>query len=171
MELGGLTQFRYVPEWRDNRKAPEGERLSLTVMRLRAIDVLNDDDDEDVRRWRDEQEVTEEAREVLDAAPISTLRLLRVCSRNTKDLQGFRFGGKEVAAPLEAYLRLRFDANALLVEILQTINRTATMSEDELGNFVSLSDGSATPATESAPGAAEGEPPASADTKEEANEP
>ena len=170
MELGGLTEFRFVPEWNGNRALPKGERLSLTVIRLRAFDVLNDDGDEDVRRWCDEQEVTDAARQALDKAPVSTLRMLRVCASHTKDLEGFTFGGEKVTAPLEAFARLPFSANDLLLEVLRTINRTATMSEDELGNFVSLSDGSASPTTASATGAAEGDPQDDADTKEAATE-
>ncbi len=166
MELGGIAEFRYVPEWNGNREAPDDERLSLTVKRVKAAQILNDDTDADIERWRDTRNISKAARDTLLQMPISVLRNIRVCVNHTKDLQGFLFDGEEVTDPLEAFCRLNFGADDLLLEILSTINKTATMSEDELGNFASLSDGSATPTTESATGAVEGDNQANADTTE-----
>lgn len=157
MKLGGITEFRYVPEWNGNRDLPDNEKLSLTVLPLRAADVLSDDDDADVVRWRDMQDVPDDLVGPLASLPLYNLRLLRTAAAHTTDLQGFDFGDAgQVTSPLEAFLRLSYGENDLLLEILRTINQTAKLTEDELKNFVALSAGTNSPPPTSAGGASEG---------------
>lgn len=170
MKIGAVNRFRYEPEWNGNRDLPEGERIGVTIHALRAIDVLLDTTDEDLRHWREEVACPADLKDELMAVPLSTLRLLRLCVNHTTEIRGFEFEGlkEPVTDPLEAFLRLPYGADTLLAEIVTEINRASTLSEDDLGNSESPSAGTPTPTTGSATGAEEGDDPESADTTKEA---
>ena len=118
MDLGSITETEYVPEWNGNRDLPEGERLSLKIVPLRAMDVLHDGTVEDIYSWRDRlKDVSAEAWQALASATPSQLRLLRVVITHTKNLKGFKFGDEAVSAPIEVWPRLSARAWPLAIEV------------------------------------------------------
>ena len=165
MDFGSLAKVEYVPEWHGNRKLAGKERLALKISPMRAMDVLHDGTVEDIYAWRDRLDVSTEAAEALRHATPSQLRLLRVVIAHTSELKGFVFGGKALADPAEVWPRLGLGAQDLLFEVYGQVGKTASLTEDEVGNSDSPSAGSATPTTTSAPDVAEGESQGSASTK------
>jgi len=159
VELGGISEFRFTPKWKGNDQLPEDQRLSLTIKRLRAIDVLQDISDDEAFAWRDEafkrwikktgDGVTFKGyAEGLDKIDPTTLRILRTVISHVDNLRGFLFDGKEVTDPTEVFVRLPMPAGEdqrenLMLEVFNVIGETSNMTGDELKNFDSPSDGTA----------------------------
>jgi hypothetical protein len=163
MELGGISEFRYTPKWKGNDALPEGQRLSLSVKRLRAIDVLQDISNDEAFAWRDnafKRWIEKKGDTVtftgyaagLEKLDPTTLRIMRTVLTHVDGLRGFMFDAKEVTDATEVFVRLPMPAGEdqtenLLLEIFNVIGETSNMTGDELKNYSSPSDGTAAATT------------------------
>ena len=177
MDLGGLAEFRYVPEFRGNRDQPDEEQVSVVVKRLTAIDVLQDLTPEQLRKWRDEAfhkwAVTEKVGDTervtgfekiaagLEMVPPEMLSIFRRVITHTHGYRNITVDGRAITDPAEIFLVARIpdsleQADNLLVELYTVLRNTSALSEAELGNFLQPSDGGLTQSNTSAKDVAEG---------------
>ena len=177
MDLGGLAEFRYVPEFRGNRELPEEEQVSVVVKRLTAIDVLQDLTPEQLRKWRDEAfhkwAVTEKVGDTervtgfekiaagLEMVPPEMLSIFRRVITHTHGYRNITVDGRAITDPAEIFLVARIpdsleQADNLLVELYTVLRNTSALSEAELGNFLQPSDGGPIPKNTSVKDVAEG---------------
>jgi hypothetical protein len=159
MQLGGISDFRFVPEWKGNRDLDEGERLSLTIIPLRSADVLEVVTDEQALAWRDGMaEALEPYADVVAALKrqdADTLRMLKVIHNHTSGYRNFYFGTKKETTPLVIFLHPDMPmpsslvdlGDNLMLEIYGVIGATSGMTGDELKNSVGLYDGTNLPTT------------------------
>ena len=187
MESGGLAEFRYVPQIRGNRDLPADKQVSVMVKRLTALDVLQDLTPEQLNKWRDkafhrwattekdgdEERVTgfEGIAEGLEMVPPEMLAIFRRVISHTHGYRNITVGGEAITDPAEIFLRARIpdsldQRHNLLVELYNTLRETAALTDEELGNWLTPSDGGNTPMIGSAADVAEGASRQSADTKE-----
>ena len=149
MELssGKIGNFTYVPKYRGNRDLPENERLSLTIKPLRRIDLMVmagwEDEPDQIYRWRDralKRFIDDpEYGDLIKQIPLSVLCGMRQFVEHTCDFRNFHFGGEEKTDPIEIFLELAGELNReenLIAEIQDVIRRTATLTEDELKNWL-----------------------------------
>ena len=139
MELGGLSWIRFVPEWAENRSRAEGERLSVEIRRLRTVDVLAINEEEDsVYAWRDEvlaeYLADPDIGPQLTEMPVRALSTLRELYRHTRSWRNFVFGGEEVTDVLRIFLEIGSDP--VIAEIATALVSTRGLHGDELKNFV-----------------------------------
>ena len=179
MDLGGLTEFRYVPKFRGNRDQPEEEQVSVMVKRLSAIDVLQELTEDQLFSWRDEafhdwaiteKEGDEETvkgfqgiAEGLDLLPASMLLAFRKVVQHTHGYRNITHGDRTITKAQEIFLLARIpdtfeQEGNLLVELLAVLRETAALTDDELKNYQMPSDGGAIQINTSATGAVEGTP-------------
>lgn len=162
MELGGLDSFRYVPDWNGNMDLQPEKRLSLQVNFLRGVDLLGDMSLDDLLAWRDatfksELEDPKLAPKIKRIKNENLLFMLFRVIENTSDYRNFVFGGEEVKDPKKIFLNLRMpsgenQSNNLLFMIAAKIAESASISEDEVENFVLRCGGEdTTTQTENAP--------------------
>jgi hypothetical protein len=183
MDLGSLEEFRYEPEFRGNRNLPAGERVSVMVKRLTALDVLQDLTPEQLLAWRDKAfrrwAVTkkdgdservvgfEGVCDGLDLVPTEMLAIFRRVITHTHGYRNITFSGQDVTDPAEIFLRTRMpdslnQKDNLLLELYNTLRETAGLSDDDLGNWLTPSGGGNTPQNTSVEDAEEGAPQRSA---------
>ena len=150
MELG-ITWFEYRPKWKNNRKLPEAEQLSLQIKRLRPIDTLYEENEKDLNKWRDsslknyldDPEVSSQIKKM----PVEVLKLVKRFSSHTKDFKNFLFDGVEKKAPIDIFFNVpnptsENQTDSLIMEIISVLGETAHLTGDELKNFVARPDGS-----------------------------
>lgn len=174
MELGGMTEFRHVPQFRGNRDLPEDKQVSVMVKRLTAIDVLQDLTPEQLHRWRDEafhrwavtekegneERVLEFEKEAagLEMVPTEMLTVFRRVITHTHGFRNISYNGREVTDAAEIFLLARIpdsldQTDNLLVELYNVLRDTASMTDEELKNWSTPSTGGTTPQSTSATGA------------------
>lgn len=150
MELG-ITWFRYVPEWKDNRELDESEQLSLEIKRLRPIDTLYEEDEETIHKWRDDALKRwiddPEYGAAIKQMPVEVLKLFKRFASHTRGFKGFVFDGVEKTDAIDIFLHVpnpttATQENSLIMEIVTVLGNTSHMTGDELKNFVARLDGS-----------------------------
>ena len=188
MELGGLAEFRFVPACKGNRDRPEAEQADLMVRRLTAVDVLQDPTTEQLHEWRDEAfrrwAVTEQDKSGervvgfekiaagLEMVPPEMLTIFRRVITHTHGYRNFTLEGRQLTEPAEIFLLARIpdsldQADNLLLEVYNALRTSASLTDDELGNWLKPSDGGSTPTSTNETDAAEGASQQSASTEEE----
>ena len=191
MELGGMTEFRFVPECRGNRKLPENEQVSVMVKRLTAIDVLQDLTPEQLFAWRDKafhkwtktekegdgERVVgfEDIAEGLDMVPPSILGIIRRVITHIHGIRNITVNGNPCTDVAEIFLRSRIpdsldQTDNLLVELYNALRDTASMTDDELKNWSMPSTGGTTPQSTNVTDAEGGASQLSAEEREEQSE-
>ena len=169
-----MTEFRHVPQFRDNRDLPEDKQVSVMIQRLTAIDVLQDLTPEQLYKWRDEafhrwavtekkgneERVVEFEKEAagLEMVPTEMLTVFRRVITHTHGFRNITYNGREVTDAAEIFLLARIpdsldQTDNLLVELYNVLRDTASMTDDELKNWLTLSTGGTTPQSTSATGA------------------
>jgi hypothetical protein len=165
MELGGMTQFTFIPKCRGNRELSESERVSVKVNRLTAIDVLQDLTPEQLFAWRDKafhrwaktekdgdgERIVgfEGIADGLDLVPSSMLSIIRRVITHTHGYQNITVDGNPCTDAAEIFLRTRIpdsldQTDNLLVELYNALRDTASMTDDELKNWSMPSTGGTT---------------------------
>ena len=162
MELGGISTFRYVPRWKGNRELPESQRLSMTIKRMRAVDVLSVPTEDEVYEWRDR--AFKDCLSKVADIPIELLRILRLVVRHASEFRNFIYDGEELTSGAEIFgLKLPMpagedqDAN-LMLEINNILGKTSNMTAQELEDFATPFIGKDTPTPTNAKPAVKGEP-------------
>lgn len=161
MELGGISTFRYVPRWKGNRELPENERISMTIRRMRSIDVLSVPSEEEIYEWRD-RTFKGNTSKVVDI-PIQLLRILRVAIRHTSEFRNFFYDGEELTSGADIFgIKLPMPSgdtgDNLIIEINNILNETSNMNAQELEDFATPFIGKDTPTPTNAKPAVKGEP-------------
>tara|TARA_R110000765_G_scaffold369008_3_gene459227 strand:+ start:1422 stop:2009 length:588 start_codon:yes stop_codon:yes gene_type:complete len=181
MDLGGLEQFEYEPKFRGNRNLPQDERISVTVRRMSAVEVLSLPSDSKLIAWRNETfrewavtekeagETTERIvgfkgiAEGLEDVSLDVLMGLRRACRHTHGWKRVTVDGRPISKPEEIFLYARIPNDTdqleqnLLGEIVGVLNSSSTMTDQQIEDFSKPSDGGTNPTTVNATGAEEGE--------------
>lgn len=148
----GISWFKYVPEFNNNRTYDQSERLSLEIRRVSNRENLTQKDgEEDLEKWRDEflktykGEYAEDIKE-FDRVILLFLRRWVSCTRNFTNFE-LREGYCS-NDPVEIFMELPLSAEAiqgeeenLTMEILRAIKTATSIQGDELKKFVAASDG------------------------------
>uniref|UniRef100_A0A6M3J2B7 Uncharacterized protein n=1 Tax=viral metagenome TaxID=1070528 RepID=A0A6M3J2B7_9ZZZZ len=216
MELATLAEFRYIPRWRGNREAAEGQRGSVVLTPLTGIDVLIDRTDEDMRSWADRRLKPIGARDahlkmLIPSLDMIALRVLRVIDDHTLGCDGWLLHGEPVDDVVEVILRgfpgtgygservpcsackglgvvsptqppsgapgpscevckglgtVDGNPQSLMMELNTALAEASVLTEDELGNWMRPSAGTASTAPPSAMPAGTAASPAPASTPE-----
>tara|TARA_Y100000310_G_scaffold94371_1_gene91985 strand:+ start:1140 stop:1625 length:486 start_codon:yes stop_codon:yes gene_type:complete len=154
MRLGSLSiqWVSYIPEWKDNREAPEEDRLSLEIQRLRPVDELADISDEEIAAWRDaklkDYMRDDAARERLQKTDLDLLRIYYRMAQVTRNWKNFEFqnaAGEWIHEIDTLKILLHFPTptgenirGTLMVELFAALRSISQATEDELKNFLTL---------------------------------
>jgi len=180
MELGGLESFTIVPDWKGNRDKKPKERLSLKARFLRGIDQMGTMEIEDLTTWRDEtyadlmKKDPELERKIKRITDINLLIMLKLVIENTYDYHNFVFFEEEEKDARKIWMNLRMPSGEdqsenLLAKVFRMVQDSTSVSEEEMGNYASLCDGSVIPQSENVPDAKTEESPENASTQQDQN--
>ena len=181
MELATLAEVRYTPKFRGNRERPPGQRGDVLLIPLSGMDSLLDYTEEDLRAWATERlkplgHIDAYIGARIDSLHVDALRMLRVIDDHTRDWRGWTLYGEPVTDGMRLCLRPmpppaatngQVREQSLFLEIQDALSEASVLTEDELGNWTALFDGTASAMTSVARPVSEGASPGSASTPEE----